>query len=521
MTPPPLERPSWGWSLGLTAASSVGLASLGYENPAVAWVAFAPLLLAARECSPRRGAALGFLAGWGFEAGTTLWFLGAGVSLPAYLLLTSFCALRFGVLGGLATGAWGAWRLLVLPGAWVALEYLRLHQGPFSAGWGLIGYSQAPVLPAARLSAWAGVYGVSFVILLVNVAVAEIAWVATRARIGARPGLASLAPSLSALVAVVLAVASQVATPAAPLPERPLRVVAVQGGIHPSDSASQPARHALVERYRRMSLDAVNGAADAVNGAADLVVWPEASFPAALPADASAMRAAAMIAAELGTPLLLASSGADKRDRSPDRRPAAANSAFLVGPEGQLRGRYDKVRLLPFNEYVPLRGWVPWPDWIVSDLEDAVPGRDWTAFAVDGYRFAVLICWENLFPHDFRAASEGADFVVSLTNESFTTSPVAHRQLLDMNRMRAVESGVWIVRAATTAESAIIAPTGELVARVTGPGGADALGSLAEAFEPVPRNTLYRRAGDWLVALQALLLPAAAALRWRQLWPRA
>jgi apolipoprotein N-acyltransferase len=108
--------------------------------------------------------------------------------------------------------------------------------------------------------------------------------------------------------------------------------------------------------------------------------------------------------------------------------------------------------------------------------------------------------------------------VVSLTNESFTTSPVAHRQLLDMNRMRAIESGVWIVRAATTADSALIAPGGELVAHISGPGGADTLGSLAEAFAPEARPTLYRRAGDWLVALQGLVLPLAVGLRGRRLW---
>jgi apolipoprotein N-acyltransferase len=507
----PPERPPWGKPLVLTAASSVLLVSLGYENPALAWVAFAPLLLAVRKGAPRRGALLGFSAGWAFEVGTTLWFLGAGVSLPAYVLLTAFCALRFGVLGWLATASWGPWRLLVLPGAWVVLEYLRLHQGPLSAGWGLIGYSQAPFLPAARLSAWAGIYGVSFAILLVNVALAELAWAGMRLRGGTHLRLATVVPSFAALGAVLLGVVIQARAPDGLRSERPLRVVAVQGGIYPSDSGDQRERHAVVERYRRMSREASNGGSD-------LVVWPEASFPAALPGDAGAMRAVAAIAAELETPLLLAASGADKRDRSQDTGRAAANSAFLVGPDGQLQGRYDKVRLLPFNEYVPLRGWVRWPDWIVSDLVDAVPGGSWTPFELDGYRFAVLICWENLFPHDFRAASEGVDFVVSLTNESFTTSAVAHRQLLDMNRMRAIESGVWIVRAATTADSALIAPGGELVAHISGPGGADTLGSLAEAFAPEARPTLYRRAGDWLVALQGLVLPLAVGLRGRRLW---
>jgi apolipoprotein N-acyltransferase len=416
------------------------------------------------------------------------------------------CALRFAVLGALAALPLGAWRLLALPGAWVLLEWLRLHQGPFSAAWGLIGYSQASFLPAARLAAWSGVYGVSFAIVAVNVALAELVARRLRAAEGGAP-LRAAAPSLALLGLVAFLVAGRSSGPQAepPSSERALRVVAVQGGAWQAGGA-QAERVRLVERYRRLSREAASPAPD-------LVIWPEASLPATIPADAGALRAVAGVATELRTPLLLAASGADKTgrgSRSPSR--AAANSAFLVDPSGRVRGRYDKVRLLPFNEYVPLRGLVRWPAWIVSDLVDAVPGRERTRFELDGYRFAVLICWENLFPHDFREASDGADFVVSLTNESFTRSPVAHRQLLDMNRFRAIENGVWIARAAATADSAGIAPNGELVARLPGANGdgADPFGSVSLRFAPGARPTFYHRHGDWLVALQALLLPAIA-----------
>jgi apolipoprotein N-acyltransferase len=482
------------------------LASLGYAQPQLAWLAFVPLLVAVRGRPVRAAAGLGLLAGWLFEAGTTTWFLGAGVSLPAWLLLTFVCALRFAVLGALAALPLGAWRLLALPGAWVLLEYLRLHQGPFSAAWGLIGYSQAGFLPAARLAAWVGVYGVSFAIVAVNVALAELLGQLLRTRGGGNP-LRAAAPSLGLLALVALLVASRASAPSPePAPgERALQLVAVQGGAR-EEAGDQAERVRLVERYRRLSREAANPPPD-------LVVWPEASVPAAIPADVGALRAVGMIANELRAPLLLAASGADKTRRGAAAGRAAANSAFLVDPDGRVRGRYDKVRLLPFNEYVPLRGVVGWPEWIVSDGVDAVPGRERTPFELDGYRFAVLICWENLFPHDFREASAGADFVVSLTNEAFTQSPVAHRQLLDMNRFRAIENGVWIARAAATAESAGIAPSGELVARLAGPGGngAAALGTVSLRFSPSARATLYHRHGDWLVALQGVLLAAIVA----------
>jgi apolipoprotein N-acyltransferase len=504
----------WGWDVALAAVSSVLLAALGYDHPHLAWVAFVPLLIGIRPAGPGRAALLSLLCGWGLEIGTSTWVLGIPVSLPAYLLLTAFCALRWGVLGALAALPWGAWRLVVLPGACVVLEYVRLHQGPFSITWALVGYSQASFLPAARLAAWAGIYGVSFVVVAVNVAVAELVLLAFRAAGGPAPSLRTLTPPLAVLGLSAALVASQV-TPTkatAPASDHELRVVAVQGGIYRRASDDEADRVRVVERYRRMSREATTGAAD-------LVVWPEGSFPAAIPADAGALRAVFAIAKELGAPLLLAASGADKTNRGARPGRVAANSAFLVDPGGRIRGRYDKVRLLPFNEYVPLRGIVSWPDWIVSDFLDAIPGSEWTHFDLDRYRFAVLICWENFFPHDFRDATEGADFVVSLTNESFTGSRAAHRQLLDMNRFRAIESGVWIVRAATTAESAVISPSGELVARVLGPeaDGADALGTLSVAFPPVAVPTLYRRFGDWLVLLQVFLLPAIAVGRWRRL----
>jgi apolipoprotein N-acyltransferase len=495
------------------------LAGLGYVQPFLAWVAFVPLLVAARRTSPGAAIGLGLLAGWCFEVGTTLWFIEAGVSLPAYLLLTFVCALRFGVLAGLAALPWGSWSLLMLPGAWVLLEYLRIHLGPFSAGWGLIGYSQASFLPAARIAADAGVYGVSFAIVAVNVALGEMLGEIGQAR-RQRPwrlplrGLAPGAATILATLGLVLShaapegVESAVARPS-------LRVAAVQGGIHRPGSDSHRMRREVVERYQRLTRELAAGRQD-------LVIWPEAALPAAIPADASAMRAVLEASGELGVPLLVGASGADKTGRRDRPSSAAANSAFLVEPAGRIRGRYDKVRLLPFNEYVPLRGLIDWPAWIVASAPDAVPGTVRTRFELGDYRFSVLICWENLFPHDFRSAAQDVDFMVSLTNEAFTRSPVAHRQLLDMNVFRAIESGVWIVRAATTADSSAIAPSGELVARVVGPAPEtdDVHGTLSVEFVPQPLATPYRRFGDWFVALQALLLPAVALGRWgRRVWP--
>ena len=200
--------------------------------------------------------------------------------------------------------------------------------------------------------------------------------------------------------------------------------------------------------------------------------------------------------------LLVGGGGRDKR-RAGHEREGVANSAFLFGPEGKMLARYDKMRLLPFNEYVPLRGVVAWPAWLAPNTAEAVPGTSWTLFALGEASFGVLICWENAFPGAARRyAREGVDFMVSITNETFTSSAVAREQLLATNVLRAVETGLAFVRAATTGVSAVIAPDGRIVARVRDADGGDVdvVGYLTAEIPLGAGPTPYTRFGDAFVA---------------------
>jgi apolipoprotein N-acyltransferase len=211
--------------------------------------------------------------------------------------------------------------------------------------------------------------------------------------------------------------------------------------------------------------------------------------------------------------LLVSTAGRDKRAPGGARR--RANSVFLFGPTGRIAGRYDKVRLLPFIEYLPLRGWVPWPSWIAPAMEDAVAGESSVLLAVGEARFAVQLCWENLFPGSLQsAAREPLDFVVSMTNEAFTGSEAGRRQLYAINAMRALENGTPLLRAATTAAAAVLDERGAELARERGLDGRDldAIGlALADVPLGAPRG-FYARHGDWLVALAALVAAAATVV---------
>ena len=166
---------------------------------------------------------------------------------------------------------------------------------------------------------------------------------------------------------------------------------------------------------------------------------------------------------------------------------------------------YDKVRLLPFDEYVPFRRWIGWPSWITRLRRDATQGSTTGAFETAGVRYGVQICFESLFASDGRrTAEQGVDFLVTLTNETFASSETAHELLFAMNLFRAAENGLPLVRASTTTISAVVAADGTVLERGSGNPG------IIVADLPAARGpTLYTRYGDWaLLALAGLSLVA-------------
>jgi apolipoprotein N-acyltransferase len=123
-------------------------------------------------------------------------------------------------------------------------------------------------------------------------------------------------------------------------------------------------------------------------------------------------------------------------------------------------------------------------------------------------RFGVQICWENLFPDQFRElAGKGVDFMVSMTNEQFTDSRPAHYQMLSMNVFRAIENGISIVRTAPSGVSALIGPSGRIIGRLTGKGGSDISeeGFIVGEIPLSRQRTFYTRHGDWFVALMTAI----------------
>jgi apolipoprotein N-acyltransferase len=478
---------------GLLALAFPGTGDQGW----LAFPALAPLLVAIEGTAWRQAASLGFAAGLVFSLATIPWIAPTMVrygglpwglaglvllGLAGYLALylAAFCAL-------LSRGAFrsGGWSVVVAASVWTALEFLRTH---LLTGfpWNLLGYSQHRNLLLIQIAAVTGVYGVSFVVVAVNAALAQVVQARGSWR-GALPpvGVAALLWGL-AVGSAWLQPLPEAATP-------PIRVALVQGNIDQGvkwDPAWQVRTLAI---YRDLTRDAARERPQ-------LVVWPEAAVPFVLREDPR-RREVEALAREAGAYLLIG---------APDRREGRArNSAFLMDPEGRTVGRYDKRHLVPFGEYVPLRRLLFFVNALAGGaIGEFVAGTEATVFPTPIGRVAVVICYEAIFPGEVQELFlAGADVLVNITNDAWFGRSAAPAQHLAMAAFRAVEHRAYLVRAANTGISAIVAPDG----RVVRASGLFTPAVLSATISPRAGVSVYTRYGD-LFAWGTVALALAAAL---------
>lgn len=487
------------------------------------WMAVAPLLLMIRRSGAWRSFLSSFAAGFLFYGMVLWWLLSTGGVNPYNFSLLVISHAFFIALFGLSTWYFqkrcARWTALTLPAAWILLEYIRTHMGSLSTPWAVLGYSQYNVLPVARISAFAGVYGVSFLIIAVNTVLAETIYPfinPSRSRhVRNIQLLSSMRMSLIILSVVLVSFSSSFlyALPLARDNENPPgpKVAAVQGGqpLYEYANRDNDPGHvkSIFDTYLRLSRDASESATD-------LIVWPSSSVPGKLPQNKSLVRTLSGLAQGKGVFLLVGSSGYDKFDLHTPRSKRHANSVFLFSREGEILDQYDKVRLVPFNEYIPMRDYFKWPSWIISeDMIDSQPGEKLTVFNMDGLKFGVQICWENLFADQFRElALRGVDFMVSMTNEGFVNEGLlgvqsAHHHMLAINAFRAIENHVFIVRTAPTGVSGVIGPDGRIT-RIQDKKSNDigVEGYMVSEIDISSERTFYTRYGDWLVFASFVLL---------------
>jgi apolipoprotein N-acyltransferase len=492
-------------ALVVASAFALGLAFPRTDWDGVAWIALVPLLVVVLG-RPWRTAAL-----WGWLFGTVHFLVllrwlnftfrtYSAIPWPLTygptLLLAAYCGLYLALVAGgvawLAARRSAVWGLSAAPFLWVAGEWIRGHlMGGFP--WGTLGYSQYQRLPVIQIAEVGGVHAVSFLLVAVNAALAGglvLPW---------RPAVAGLA-AVGGLVAATLHFGLlRLDEPLTP-PEVSVAIV--------QPSIEQPLK--FDPNHARETL-AITTALTRRAAAArpDLIVWPETATPTPLARDRALLADLAALAQAARAPLVVGSLDVDDGARPPRLR----NSAFLVTPAG-IAGRYDKIQLVPFGEYVPLAGVIGFVrDWaeFIADLE---PGTHAAVFPGPPAPFGVVICYEGVFPDLVREfVRNGARLIVNITNDAWFGRTSGPEQHLAMYSFRAIEHRVAVVRAANTGVSAFVAPSGQIVRRTR----LYERSAIVERVRLRVGRTLYGRLGDWpaWVALgaSAALLGAAARRR--------
>ena len=479
-------RPPERWRRLAVAALAGFALHLAFPRPGwdlLGWVALAPVLaLAATAGTPRRAFIEGWVAGlafflpllrWLTHTMTTFSTMGPVLAVLVVLALAGYLALFWGGVSWAL--AWlrarlGVWALWLAPALWVAAELARTY---FLSGfpWGLLGYVPSQRLLVIQIAAWTGVYGVSALLVLVNTA---LAWTAVERR-----WRAAAAATLAAAVAVagVLLVGRGHLAPAnAPT----LPVAVVQGNIPQAVKWDAAFKAETLQIYGDLTRAAAPGSR--------LVLWPEAAVPAYVRFEPGAMQWLTDLARGVRVPLLVGVPDAD-RDGS---RTLYLNSAFLVDAGG-LRARYDKIHLVPFGEYVPLKRLLFFVEAIAAEIGDFAPGRQVALLPLEGTPFGTVICYEVIFPDLFRRfVAEGASFMTNITNDAWFGDSGGPLQHLAMVPLRAVENRIAIVRAANTGVSAFVLPSGAIQSTLP-------LGARGTLRGDVPlrrEETFYTRFGD-------------------------
>lgn len=504
------------------AAVGAGTAlALAFPTPdlhLLVWFALVPLLLVVRGGSPWRRWWTGFVAGFTWRAISLYWIshvmvLHGGMSMPLGAAVTGLLAMWMAFNTGffclLVPYAWrrGPLGAALLAAAWIALEYLQTVL-PFGFPWSLLGYAagRSPLLMQG--ADIAGVWGLGFVAVFVNAVIAQRIVDGRRALTGVTIA-AALVISLALYGAVQLADAPAVGE----APEEggtPLRVAIVQGNVAQGRVWAPEALRSILDNHLQLSRQAV--AADA-----DLIMWSESSVPVrgGLQGDPSTRALLAQFARRNGVPLVVGSPYFEVGEEEA----WVSNAAFLLRADGEWAMRYDKVRLVPWGEYVP----VEWLFRFVTPLVNAIagfrPGPVDQPLFVDPEAgippFGMAICYEIVFPdHVRRQSMRGAEFLATITNDAWFGDTFAPRQHFSMARLRAVENRRYLVRAANTGISGIVDPWG----RVLEMSALNETAMLTATIYPRSERTLYSRWGDVLPLLCVLFTVGAVlhALRQRR-----
>lgn len=457
----------------------------------------------------RRALLLGWLFGVGHFIVGLYWITEAfavdsqrfgALSIPAVLMLSAYLA-SFPALACLATkllGTRGPGRIVIFAAAWSAAEWLR---GTLFTGfpWNLVAYVWTPYLAPLQTASVLGAYGLGFVTVVLAGLPRLTVLTDEHIAVGVWPVVALLSG-----VAVLWGVGTLRLANAVDGEVANVRLRLVQASIPQKDKWDPALRERIIDRYRQLSV--VPAAIRATH-----IVWPESALPFVVSHASDRLGSVVSGVIPSGGVLL---TGADRLTKNFDGRPVLHNSVVAIDEKGTVVAAYDKVHLVPFGEYMPLREVVSLPNMTAGDV-DFIAGAARTVLSIPGVPlFASLICYEAIFP-SVVGEMAGASWLLNVTNDAWFATSAGPYQHFEIARMRAVEAGVPLVRVANSGISAVVDAYG----RVRGSLALNQIGVLDAGLPlAIPGRTLYARWGDVPLAVILVCMLIMAGLPRLKVW---
>lgn len=463
----------------------------GFNLFPLAWIGFLPLFIALKDKTPLQGFLYSYFTGLLFWAGVIYWLI--HVTFLGQVILIAYLALYFGLFGAIViifAKLPAVYSVFFLPSAWVVLEYLRsflLTGFP----WALLGYSQYLCVPLIQIADITGAFGVSFLVMAINIS----AWHSLKERKIGKASKIVIFIFFAVLIYGYFKIYSVKQKPG----KQALRVCVIQGNIPQELKWEVSAQGLIMNKYFILS-------SEAAEKQVDLIIWPEASLPIVLEEEPSYYIKLFNLSRRINAPVLLGAVTKAGRDYY--------NSALMIAGGNNSITQYNKLHLVPFGEYIPLRGVFPFLEGI-APIGDIQSGAEYTIFQIPRFKsrprgnFGVLICFEDLFPGLSREfVKRGAGFLVNITNDGWYKKTSAAEQHLTASVFRAVENRIFLARAANTGISGFIDPAGAILSSVKDNQGRKIFVN-GYKIESIPKKdgklTVYTRFGDVFAGLCAVI----------------
>jgi apolipoprotein N-acyltransferase len=499
--------------LALAGGLTLALAFPNYNLTLLAWISVGLLVVASSGAGLGVALLCGLLCGLVFYPVSLPWmdvvmtqYGNVGVWTSAGIL--ALVGLAGGIIFAIFTGgvalASRRSRLLacvLAPFLWVTIEFARANLPIIAFPWNLIGYAASGNLALVQLTTITGIYGLSFIVAAYG---SLLAYAILSGR--HRPWQAVL---VAAAVLILVALGGAYFVPQA-FPHHVAHLVQTNF----PQSEEYPPDWDRIHAGEMNELETIS--VDAAKREPGLIIWPEVPAPFSLQEAPFAARATE-IARDSGSDFLV---GVVDWKRDPAGKAIASNSAVLLDPSGRRVFTYDKIHLVPFGEYVPLRQWLTFAGRLTADISDFTPGADYTIGELpegtsSEQKFAAFICYEAVFPNVIRRfTSGGAELLINMSNDGWFGRSAAPAQHLMMARVRAVENRRWLLRDTNNGYTVSVDPYGRIVAELA----TDVRGELDAPYDFRSGLTPYVRFGDWfawlcVIASIALLVAAFATAK--------